>query len=72
MAEMIANTLFLFVLIGAVAGLGHIARNAAVHREQTRPATAAGYDLGRDVAAGLKVLGEAGRAHENRLGHYAH
>lgn len=71
MAEMIANTLFLFVLIGVVAGLGHVARNAAARREESGPATTAEYDLGRDVAAGLKLLGEAGRAHASRLGTHA-
>jgi Na+-transporting methylmalonyl-CoA/oxaloacetate decarboxylase gamma subunit len=72
MAEMIANMLFLFVLIGAVAGLGHVARNTAARQDGSAPAGAAEYDLGRDIAAGLKFLGAAGRAHADRLGNYAH
>lgn len=70
MAEMIANTLFLFVLVGTVAGLGRMARLLAKDEQATTLTGRGGeYDLGRDLAAGLELLLSAGRARAERLDH---
>ncbi|SFB20248.1 hypothetical protein SAMN05216266_10691 [Amycolatopsis marina] len=67
MAEMIANTLFLFVLAGAVAGLGRMARLHAGEEQATLPLRSGQYDLGIDLTAGLRLLWNAGQARAERL-----